>query len=58
MVAQLGVSACPCPVTACCAAAVISSPGSPVMARVQPTSLGTARQSMIFLVMEVSPSAG
>jgi hypothetical protein len=38
--------------------ALFSSAGSPVMASVQPTSLGTARQSRIFLVMEVSPPAG
>ena len=49
-----GVSACPCTATACCAAAVTSSSGSPLMASVQPTSLGTARQSMIFLVMGIS----
>jgi len=33
--------------------AVTSSPGSPLIASVQPTSWGTVRQSMVFLVMRV-----
>src|SRR5205823_3245083 len=53
-----GASSCPCTVTACCAAAATSSSGSPVMASVQPTSLGAERQSMIFLVMMISLGTG
>jgi len=54
LLAQLGVSPCPCIVTACRTAAETSSSGSPLIASVQPTSLGTLRQSMVFLVMGIS----
>ena len=52
-----GASAWPWTVTACCAAAATSSSGSPLIASVQPTSLGAVRQSRVFLVMVVSFSA-